>query len=125
MTTPTADSHPVLVVEDDADLLETFILVLESSGHAAVGAADGYAALEMLRGGMRPCVILLDLMMPGMNGWQFREQQLKDPALAPIPVVLISAAGPGAEDKTLRPAAFLPKPVDLDALLDTVRRVSR
>ena len=119
------ESRHVLIVEDDADLLETFLLVLEGAGHVATGAGNGQEALDKLRGGLRPDLILLDLMMPVMNGWQFREEQLKDPALASIPVVVVSAAGPISETHTLHPAAFLPKPVDLEALLEIVGRAGQ
>jgi two-component system, chemotaxis family, chemotaxis protein CheY len=115
----------VLVVDDDVDMLDTFVQVLEINGYAATGAEGGDQALATLRNGLAPALILLDLMMPGMNGWQFREEQLKDPTLARIPVVVVSAAGPGSEAGSLRPAAFLAKPVDLDLLLDTMRRLCR
>src|SRR5690349_16993945 len=81
----------VLVVDDDADIRETVSLILEDEGYEVQSAQDGAAALGVLRAGPLPDVILLDLMMPVMNGWQFREQQTRDPRLAAIPVVVLSA----------------------------------
>jgi CheY-like chemotaxis protein len=70
-----------------------------------------------------PSVILLDLMMPVMDGWQFRTEQLRDPALAAIPVILISADGTVREKAAaLSAAAFLRKPIDVEQLLALVRQ---
>ena len=114
----------VLIVDDDADIRETMQLVLEDEGYHVAMAADGVQALRMLDGGLRPDVILLDLMMPVMNGWQFREAQLKRPALASIPVIVISA------DSNLRDKVepfghdYLAKPLDIDELLAMIERVT-
>ena len=112
----------VLVVDDDADIRQTVGMVLEEEGYEVQVAADGAAALALLRAGPPPALILLDLMMPVMNGWQFREAQTADETLAAIPVVVISA------DNRLREACpfgdnYLRKPVDIDALLSIVARV--
>jgi CheY-like chemotaxis protein len=117
-----SDQH-VLVVEDDADMLDTFVQVLEAAGYRASGAANGVEALALLRNGLRPAAILLDLMMPEMTGWEFREEQLRDPALASLPVIVVSAAGPLAERESLRASAFLSKPLDLHSLLDALQNV--
>ena len=85
---PTA---PVLVVEDDADVRTAMIALLENEGYTAMGAADGQQAFDLIRGGLRPCIILLDLGMPVMDGRKFREAQLRDEKLAVIPVVVFSA----------------------------------
>ena len=65
---------PILIVEDDADVRDTMVQVLESEGFSVRATRDGREALDALRAGLRPRLILLDLMMPVMNGWQFREQ---------------------------------------------------
>src|SRR5580765_7790969 len=81
----------ILLVEDDFDMRDALIPILEYAGHHVVGAANGREALEQLRAGPKPSLILLDLMMPVMNGTEFRAEQLRDPALASIPVVVVSA----------------------------------
>jgi CheY-like chemotaxis protein len=114
----------ILVVEDDADLRETLAAVLEEEGYAVATAANGREALRYLHECPPPCLILLDLMMPVMNGWEFRQQQQQDPQLSPVPVVVISAVAnpmpPGAPP--LDAAEFLTKPVDPQVLLDQVSR---
>jgi len=80
-----AHSAPVLVVEDDRDVRESLVAVLEDAGYRVMSAADGRAALDLLRAGPRPAVILLDLMMPVMDGFEFRAEQVRDPSLADVP----------------------------------------
>ena len=111
---------PVLVIDDEPDIREVLVTVLASEGHHAVVAADGREALRLLREGLRPCLILLDLMMPVMNGWEFRVQQRDDPDLAAIPTVVVSAAGMDAI-RAVRADAILPKPIDVDRLLEILR----
>jgi CheY-like chemotaxis protein len=85
-------SHTVLVVEDDLDIRQALIEILEDHGFTAIGAADGAHAMQFLLGAPElPCVILLDLMMPVMDGATFRQAQRSDPRLAAIPVVVLSA----------------------------------
>jgi len=85
-------SHSVLVVEDDADIQGALVDILEENGFTAIGVNNGAEALRWLRGGGElPCLILLDLMMPVMDGASFREVQRKDPRLAAIPVVVLTA----------------------------------
>jgi CheY-like chemotaxis protein len=82
----------VLVVDDDRDLRDALCSALEESGFSAVGIPDGFQALEYLKSNApAPSLILLDWMMPVMSGGEFREQQLKDPRIADIPVIVISA----------------------------------
>src|SRR6187549_1262395 len=82
----------ILVVEDDTDIRESLVEVLEDEGFGVRAAADGRQALDVLRAERPlPDLILLDLMMPVMNGFQFREQQLSDAAFAGIPVVVVTA----------------------------------
>ena len=95
---------------------------LELEGFDVRLAANGQLALETLheQEEARPCVILLDLMMPVMNGWQFREIQRTDPVLSEIPVVVVTAAGPRDDIPTINADAWLSKPVDFDRLLETI-----
>jgi CheY-like chemotaxis protein len=108
----------VLVVDDDEGVRESLALALELEGYAIVRAADGIDALIALRTGARPDVIVLDLEMPIMPGWEFREKQLSDPALAAIPVVVVSASS-----RAVSADRRLTKPFDLDALLCAVREL--
>lgn len=118
MTTP---AHRVLVVDDDPDIRETIALILESSGCEVRQAANGAAALELLREGEPPCLVLLDLMMPVMDGRAFRAVQREDPALQDIPVVVLSGDGRlerKAEELGIH--AFLRKPIGIEDLLAVV-----
>jgi CheY-like chemotaxis protein len=112
------------VVDDDTEIRETMIEVLEEAGYRAVGASDGIEALAQLRDPQdRWCVVLLDLMMPNMDGRTFRAEQLLDPALSPIPVVIVSAMTDVAEAaEELRVAAHVTKPVPLADLVHIVNR---
>jgi CheY-like chemotaxis protein len=115
----------VLIVEDDADIRDALARILESEGFSVGMAENGAAALERLRspGEVMPRLILLDLMMPVMDGWQFRAEQRKDARMASIPVVVLSAHGGVQQQATAIEAAhYLKKPIDLDVLLDTVRK---
>ena len=116
--------RPVLIVEDDADLREMMAQLLTLEGYQIETVANGREALEYLNDAPRPDVILLDLMMPIMNGWQFRSAQKEDPALAAIPVVVISAAVPD-HAPPIDANAYMRKPLDLDRLLTTVRTFCR
>lgn len=117
----------VMVVEDDDDIRESLIALLEDYGYVSTGAVNGRDALAKLRDqSARPNVILLDLMMPVMDGREFRELQLATPALADIPVVVISAFREGERlVATLKPSAYLPKPIDLPRLLELVERLAK
>jgi CheY-like chemotaxis protein len=116
--------HGVLVVEDDTDIRESLIEILEESGFPTVGVANGHEALERLRGSRQaPCLILLDLMMPVMDGISFRREQLKTPELAGIPVVVLSAYRDIEERaKDMNVVAYVKKPLDLDDLIGVARR---
>jgi CheY-like chemotaxis protein len=103
----------LLIVEDDPDIRESLSEALGWEGYDVTTAANGLEALELLRGGLHADVILLDLMMPVMSGWEFRRVQADDPALAGIPVVVVSASSPG----TSRPDRYLPKPFTIEDLL--------
>jgi CheY-like chemotaxis protein len=112
------ERSPVLVVDDDPDIRETLREVIEAEGYVVATAANGRAALASLLDGLRPSLIVLDLMMPAMSGWDVLSAIRGDRALADIPVAVISASG----GRTPPPGAthFLRKPIDLDHLLDVV-----
>jgi CheY-like chemotaxis protein len=107
----------VLVVDDESDIREAVAEVLADEGYVVHGAGDGAEALRKARA-VHPNIVLLDLMMPGMNGWEFRAAQKGDPELSDIPVVVLSALGRVAG---MDAAGFIQKPFDLDELLDAVR----
>jgi len=110
-----------LVVEDQEVVRKMVQEILQECGYPTTGVANGAEALNYLRSSAPPCVILLDLMMPVMNGWEFRREQLQDDALASIPVVVLSGAGLQPEEAAnLGVDRYLPKPVDLRLLLDVV-----
>jgi CheY-like chemotaxis protein len=116
-------SH-ILIVEDDALTREALALLLRGAGYATVEAADGGEAVAYLRSAPPPCLILLDLMMPVMDGWQFLQARHSDPALAAPPVVVVTAAGgisPTAA-RALGANEVFQKPVDPEQLLDAIRR---
>jgi two-component system response regulator CpxR len=117
----TADGEKkVLIVEDDASIRETLAEVLEDEDYQVLQAGHGLEALELLRGGTQPDVLLIDLMMPVMTGWQLLEVLDQDPDLQRIPVVVFSAAH---EAGALRGAReVLTKPVNLDRLLGAIAR---
>jgi CheY-like chemotaxis protein len=108
----------ILVVDDDAELAEVLCGVLERSGYAVDWARNGREALQRLRGSPSSDLVLLDLMMPDMNGWEFRAEQLKDPQLSSIPVVVFTGQGKVTDTAaTIGAAANLRKPVALADLL--------
>src|SRR5690606_2328003 len=90
MTASEAGAATVLVVDDDEDIRLILAQILSLQGYDAPTAANGLDALSQLYDGVEPCLILLDLMMPAMSGWEFRTKQLQDPKLAQIPVVVLS-----------------------------------
>jgi two-component system, chemotaxis family, chemotaxis protein CheY len=114
----------VLIVEDDPDALELLATILEDADYEVVRAANGLEALGKLADRRGRCdLILLDLMMPVMNGWDFRRKQLQIPALASIPVVLMSAgAHLAAASDGLDATGSVTKPVDTGDLIAIVRR---
>jgi CheY-like chemotaxis protein len=112
---------PVLIVEDDADLREMMAQLLTLEGFQTEAVANGKEALEYLRTATRPDLILLDLMMPVMDGWEFRRHQRQDPRLAEVPVIVLSALD-GSRALDVDGTAFLKKPLDFDHLIELVRR---
>ena len=123
MTTDVCE-RTVLVVEDDTDIRETLAQVLEDGHYRAIRASNGEVALAKLRDtASSPCVILLDVMMPVMDGREFLLRQQNDDALRQIPVVVLSAHADAARAATqLNAAGFLKKPIDLAELLRTVEK---
>jgi CheY-like chemotaxis protein len=114
----------VMIVEDDRDTREMLGRFLELEGFDVRTAANGQLALAALREDV-PSVIVLDLMMPVMNGWQFREEQTRDPRFSDIPVVVVTAAGPRDDIPAISADAWLSKPVDFDRLLETIDSLCR
>jgi CheY-like chemotaxis protein len=123
-TTSGANAQSVLIVDDDLDILAALAELLESQGYEVTMVTDARAAMSFLRDGLRPRVILLDLMMPGMNGWEFRTEQLKDIDLRDIPVVIVTAADvtEAALKAQLGDISLLRKPTMEDELISIVRR---
>jgi CheY-like chemotaxis protein len=119
-------SGEIFIVDDDNDTRNALSELLEAEGFSVDGAPNGREALARLRSGrVHPAAILLDLMMPGMDGWDFRSEQMRDPELARVPVVIVSASGFSPESIRLqfRPAAYVSKPIERTALLDVLREV--
>ena len=106
----------VLLVEDDADIREAVSAVLEAEGYTVLTAENGEAALAILERG-QPCVVLLDLMMPVMSGWEFMNVVKQNRRLDDMPVVVVSAY---SERKAEGVRRVLKKPLDVNKLLDAV-----
>ena len=111
----------LLLIEDDPDVSVTLAGLLAGFGYTVNHARDGQKALALLRSGERPRLILLDLMMPNMDGYRFRTAQLEEPELAGIPTIVITADGRANKDK-LGVAACFRKPFDVEALLNEIAR---
>ncbi|HEY6065974.1 MAG TPA: response regulator [Thermoanaerobaculia bacterium] len=119
--TTIAEVKTVLVVDDDADFLIVMREVIEEERFRCLTARNGDEALQMLESGETPCLIILDLKMPGMDGPEFRRRQLLHPRIAKIPVVGFTGAANGeAEARRLALSSLLRKPVHLHQLLETV-----
>ena len=115
------DCRTILIVEDDADIRETLQHLLEASGYRAAPASNGKVALDLIDTMGRPCLILLDLMMPVMDGWAFLSALDQNDGLADVPIVIVSAY----TDKVAsleRAQQILKKPVDIHALMEVVRQ---
>lgn len=113
----------VVVVEDDADVRSALADLLEEEGYAVAVAHNGSAALAALQTLSQPKLIILDLMMPEMNGWELLHQLKADARLADVPVAVLSAVAAFEQRRgKLDVAAVLPKPVDAGQLLQIVAR---
>jgi CheY-like chemotaxis protein len=116
----------ILIVDDDVDVREMLSQFFSIEGYAVSTARNGQDALEQLRKGQQADLILLDLMMPVMDGWQFRVEQQRDPKLAAIPVVVLSAVYNARERAALLGAVdYMQKPVEFDKLIETAERHRR
>jgi CheY-like chemotaxis protein len=115
---PSLNSKRILIIEDDIATRDALTECLRDHGYQVTCASDGFEALDLLQTMPRPDLILLDLMLPQMDGWDFRATQKRDPALSGIPVVALSAVGWLVDvDASLR------KPVRVEELLETVDRL--
>jgi CheY-like chemotaxis protein len=114
----------LLVVDDDLDICEILKLVLEDEGYSVVAAHDGAQALELLkRQGVEPQLIILDLMMPVMDGWRFWDERQLDAKLLAIPLIVLTATG--LRTGALGDACILPKPVEREVLLQAIADAQR
>jgi CheY-like chemotaxis protein len=111
----------ILIVEDCDEIRIDLAELLRDEGYEVVTARHGAEAIALLDSGLQPALILLDLMMPVMDGWQFRKEQLEKPVLAPIPVVLLTGAGNAQKHaRDLKAVGCVQKPFDLEDLLGAV-----
>lgn len=110
----------ILIVEDDRDICEILQEALRIEGHCVATASDGQAAIDWLQAGGQPQLVLLDLMMPRVDGWRLLARRAEFPALLDVPIVVLSGAISGEASYPQGAAAVLRKPVSLEALLDTV-----
>jgi CheY-like chemotaxis protein len=119
----TSASPLILLVEDDFILRGALTETLCDEGYQVECAANGVEGLRRVLQPPRPALVLLDIMMPHMDGLTFRSTQLALPVIADIPVIVISAAGPGRGAAGLRFARMFTKPIDTSGLLDSIREV--
>jgi CheY-like chemotaxis protein len=120
---PTHFRHHVLVVDDFQDTRDAIVSLLATKGFEATGADSGPSALDHLQAGMRPCVVVLDVRMPGMDGWQVWDRIKHNDELAQVSRVILSADV--ADDKRARAVGireFLRKPVSGKALVAAIER---
>lgn len=115
--------HSILIVEDDDDIRNALTDLLQEEGYHTEAAVNGRDALEKLGEISKPCLVLLDMMMPIMNGRQFLDEIMKDSQLAPIPVLIVSAIADKAN--TEGSVGFLKKPIDIDVVLNVVAQYCR
>jgi CheY-like chemotaxis protein len=112
----------ILVVEDDINIRADLTEILRDHGYDVFAARDGQTALTHLKNDGPPSLILLDLTMPVMSGWEFRKAQLRDPALAHVPVLILSGdAAIAQEAASMHAAGFIQKPFSLESLVQTVQ----
>ena len=113
----------ILLIEDDLDINEAIQSILKDENFKVNAVFNGKEALEYLKNSpLNPSLILIDYMMPCMNGLQFREAQLQDPKIADIPTVMLSATNNFEDINKLKFQEYLPKPIDLDSLINIVRK---
>jgi len=113
----------VLVVDDDRDIRDSLVELIEDQGYRAIGAGNGVEALEVLRTcAAPPCLILLDLMMPLMDGREFREHQVGNPAWRDIPVIVVSAYNDVEDQARALGVDHMRKPLAMRPLIEAVER---
>ncbi|MBC7693634.1 MAG: response regulator [Methylotenera sp.] len=112
--------NSVMVVDDDDAIREAVKEILEMEGYEVTTARNGAEALDLLNRSPPPCVILLDLMMPVLNGWQFLEAKKKTAAIVALPVVVVSAVADHQREKDHGATQIVRKPPDVDSLLKIV-----
>jgi CheY-like chemotaxis protein len=108
----------IVIIEDDPDIRDTLCLALEFEGYTVLSASNGKEGIDLLARCKAPCLILLDLMMPVMNGWDFLNERRDNETLAPVPVIVVSAFATDQSDRSVQ--AYLEKPVELETLLQMV-----
>ena len=126
MNAPELSCRQILIVDDDEDVRDAVADVLVDEGYGVTGVSSGREALQHLQDHMLPSLILLDMMMPEMDGWLLRQELKKSPDLASIPVVILSGHG-DVRDAALALGAvdYLRKPLRMDSLLEIAERYCR
>jgi urea transport system substrate-binding protein len=112
----------ILVVEDDSDARELFADRFQLEGYKVVTAATGTEAWELLTRGLVPCAVILDVMLPGMDGTELRARMLRDSALVDVPVIVVTAVGGLVRHAFPNVTAFYRKPVQLEQLVEIVTK---
>jgi CheY-like chemotaxis protein len=114
---------PILIIEDDEDVRDSLDELLTMRGYKVFGAANGREALDRMETGLAPCIIILDLMLPVMNGWDFRQHQLADLRWRHIPTIVLSGINDvSLESERLQAVKFFSKPIDFNSLFEAVDR---
>ncbi|HTU23219.1 MAG TPA: response regulator [Gemmataceae bacterium] len=119
MNSQPGTGRSILLVEDDELIRRAMKMVLEWEGYQVSWASNGQEALDYLRAGNHPCLIVLDVMMPVLDGEQFRREQARDPNLASIPVIVVSAA---AFAESVSAAQHIRKPFEVQELLEAIHQ---
>jgi CheY-like chemotaxis protein len=120
MSAAASNCPSIMVVEDDDDIRNTIIELLESEGFRTESAINGKDALDLLGKIPKPCLVLLDMMMPIMNGREFLDRVMADSSLSPIPILVVSAVAD--RTNTTGSIGFLKKPIDIDMVLKMVNK---
>lgn len=118
-----AERKKILLVEDNSDIQDNLTMFLNLENFEVASAFDGKQGLDVLRSSGDVCAILLDLMMPGMNGYEFLRERQGDPQLVKIPVILLSAATDLEKTAKTYQLPFVRKPIDLDQLMQSIHKV--